>query len=215
MIRLILFGPPGVGKGTQGKRLAGDMGLIQIATGDMLRAAVAAGSPLGEQAKAYMDSGNLVPDAVVIGLIKERINNDDAGNGFILDGFPRNLNQARSLAEMLKDCGIELDRVVFLDASHDTLIRRLSGRLACRACGFGFHRHYSPPRVEGRCDRCDGELYQRDDDKEKVIAARLEVYHQQTEPLLVYYAASSGFRKIDANGDPDDVYGNLRQSLAD
>jgi len=215
LIRLILFGPPGVGKGTQGKRLAGDMGLIQISTGDMLRAAVAVGSPLGEKAKTYMDSGNLVPDEVVVGLIKERINNDDAGNGFILDGFPRNLNQARSLAKMLKDCGLELDRVVFLDASYDTLIRRLSGRLACRACGFGFHRHYSPPRVEGRCDRCNGELYQRDDDKEEVIAARLEVYHQQTEPLLAYYAASSGFRKIDANGDPDDVYGHLRQVLAD
>jgi len=214
-MQLVLFGPPGVGKGTQGTRLAAEKGLVQIATGDMLREAVAAGTPLGKQAQSYMDAGKLVPDDVVIGLIRERICADDVENGFILDGFPRNLDQARALSGMLETNGFKLDRVVFLDADKEVLIRRLCGRLICRACGFGFHRHYSPPRIGGRCDHCDGELYQRDDDKEEVIASRLEVYHQQTLPLLNYYSELAGFRKIDANGNSDDVYGNLLLALAE
>jgi len=214
-MHLILFGPPGVGKGTQGIRLAEEKGLVQIATGDMLREAVASGTPLGQQAQTYMDAGGLVPDEVVIGLIEERIAADDVQSGFILDGFPRNLDQARALAVMFEGNGFELDRVIFLDADKEVLINRLSGRLICRGCGFGFHRHYSPPCVEGCCDHCNGELYQRDDDKEAVIAARLDVYHRQTLPLLDYYSESPVFRRIDANGSSDDVYRNILMALAD
>jgi adenylate kinase len=213
-MRLVLFGPPGVGKGTQSKRLAEEFGLVHIAPGDILREAVKAGTGLGMEARKYMDAGALVPDDVVNGLIEEQIKDDRANAGFILDGYPRNLAQARALTKMLRRYGMELDRVIFLDAGRAALIRRLSGRLTCKACGFGFHRHYSPPRVEGRCDRCGGELCQRDDDREEVIAARLETYGQETEPLLDYYSDHPGFRKVNAEADPDEVYSNLKMVLA-
>ncbi|HXH64437.1 MAG TPA: nucleoside monophosphate kinase, partial [Mariprofundaceae bacterium] len=159
-MNLVLFGPPGVGKGTQGMRLAQEEGLAHLATGDILRAAVRDGTEYGKRAKAFMDGGKLVPDEIVVGMIEERITgNGDAG--FLLDGFPRNVAQARALEAMLDGHGMHLDRVVFMHAPEDALIERLSGRLICRACGFSFHRQYSPPRVAGRCDRCGGELYQR------------------------------------------------------
>lgn len=210
---IVLFGPPGVGKGTQGVRLAKEMNIAQFATGDLLRSAVREGTTLGQKAKQYMDAGELVPDEVVIGMIEERIGGEDAANGFLLDGFPRNVPQAEALDRMLAGHGIEIDRVVFMDASREQLLERLSGRLTCRACGFGFHRHYSPPRQEGRCDRCGGELYQRDDDREEVIAQRLDVYSKQTAPLLEYYADRSGFRKVDAGGDVEQVYLLLEEAV--
>jgi len=212
-MNIILFGPPGVGKGTQGVTLAEKLGIIQIAMGDLLRAAVQEGTPLGVKAKAFMDAGKLVPDDVVIGMIEERITADDAEAGFLLDGFPRNVPQAEALAAMLDNHGLKIDRVVFMDAPETMLLERLSGRLICRGCGFGFHRHYSPPREAGSCDRCGGELYQRDDDREEVIAKRLGVYLDQTQPLLEYYSGSDAFAKINASGEVEAVYKELEQAV--
>jgi adenylate kinase len=212
-MNIVLFGPPGVGKGTQSDMLVKELGMTHFAMGDILRAAVSDGSDLGLKAKAYMDAGKLVPDDVVVGMIEERITDSSASAGFLLDGFPRNVSQAEALAAMLGKHGKQIDRVVFMDAPEDMLLERLSGRLICRACGFGFHRHYSPPREEGRCDRCGGELYQRDDDREEVINQRLEVYAEQTKPLLDYYNALPSFRKLDASGEMKAVYAVLIEAV--
>jgi len=212
-MNLVLFGPPGVGKGTQGMRLAQEINLVHLATGDILRAAVRDGTEYGKQAKAYMDEGKLVPDAIVVGMIEERI--VDASAGFLLDGFPRNVAQAKALEAMLARHDMHIDRVVFMHAPEKALIERLSGRLICRACGFSFHRQYSPPRVAGRCDHCGGELYQRDDDREDVIAERLKVYRAQTEPLLAYYRDAEGFRQVDAAGEMQAVYTALKEAVED
>jgi len=213
-MNVLLFGPPGVGKGTQGVRLAEEFGLRHLAMGDILRAAVREGTPTGLKAKAYMEAGELVPDQVVVGLIEECILRDRA-QGFLLDGFPRNVAQAEALNEMLKRHGLSIERIVFMDAPEEELIRRLSGRLVCRACGFGFHRHYSPPRKSGVCDRCGGELYQREDDREQVIADRLKVYQEQTRPLLAHYAGQPGFARVDASGAMNEVYERLKQVVSD
>lgn len=211
-MNLILFGPPGVGKGTQGERLATEEGIQHMAMGDLLRAAVREGTEAGLQAKTFMDGGKLVPDVVVVAMIEEKIAADkDAG--FLLDGFPRNVPQAQALDAMLAKHGVTIDHVVFMDAPKGNLLERLSGRLICRACGFGFHRQYSPPQKSGYCDRCNGELYQRDDDREDVIAHRLEVYQEQTEPLLGYYQSREGFSRIDASGEMDLVYAGLKQAV--
>ena len=212
-MNVILFGPPGVGKGTQGSRLAEKLGIIPIAMGDLLRAAVKEETALGLKAKGYMDAGKLVPDEVVIGMIEERITAPDAANGFLLDGFPRNVPQAEALAAMLAKHGLKIERVIFMDAPESILLERLCGRLICKACGFGFHRHYSPPRESGSCDCCGGELYQRDDDREDVIAQRLGVYAEQTQPLLDFYSGAKGFFKIDASGDVQDVYAALEKAV--
>jgi len=212
-MNVILFGPPGVGKGTQGVQLSEKLGIIQIAMGDLLRAAVKEGTDLGLKAKAFMDAGKLVPDEVVIGMIEERITAEDAKAGFLLDGFPRNVPQAEALAAMLSKHGLKIERVAFMDAPKSVLLERLCGRLICRACGFGFHRHYSPPREEGCCDRCSGELYQRDDDREEVIAQRLDVYQEQTQPLLDFYESTEGFFKIEASGEVSDVYKELEKAV--
>ncbi|MDQ6953977.1 MAG: adenylate kinase [Mariprofundaceae bacterium] len=210
-MNIVLFGPPGVGKGTQGIQLSEALGIVQIAMGDLLRAAVKDGTVLGIKAKSFMDAGKLVPDNVVIGMIEERITAADAEAGFLLDGFPRNVAQAEALALMLDEHGLKIERVVFMSAPESMLLERLSGRLICKACGFGFHRHYSPPREEGCCDQCSGELYQRDDDREEVIVQRLSVYQEQTQPLLDYYSNSNGFSKIDAAGEVQDVYKKLEK----
>lgn len=214
-MHLILFGPPGVGKGTQGARLAEELGIPQVATGDILRAEVAAASELGQKAKTFMDAGKLVPDEVVVGMIESRITADDAADGFLLDGFPRNVAQAQALDSMLASHDMAVDRVVFMDAAEEQLIERLCGRLICRGCGFGFHRHYSPPRTEGLCDKCGGELYQRDDDREDVIAERLAVYREQTQPLLSYYRKSPAFRQVQAGDEIDKVYADLKRAVAE
>ncbi len=211
-MNLVLFGPPGVGKGTQGEKLAAESGIQHMAMGDILRAAVSEGTDAGKQARVYMDGGKLVPDAVVIAMIEDVIMaGGDAG--FVLDGFPRNVAQAEALAEMLFRHGLNIDRIVFMDAPEETLLKRLCGRLICRACGFGFHRQYSPPRKAGYCDRCGGELYQRDDDREEVIAQRLVVYSEQTKPLLAYYQDKPGFFKLDASGEMQSVYAALKQAV--
>ncbi len=212
-MNIILFGPPGVGKGTQGVKLASKFGIIHLAMGDLLRAAVAEKTELGLKAKAFMDAGKLVTDDLVIGLIEERIVSADANQGFLLDGFPRNVAQATALNEMLDRHGLKIDRVIFMDASNEALLERLTGRLICSACGFSFHRHYSPPKIEGQCDKCGGSLYQRADDTEEVISRRLEVYAEQTAPLLDFYGQDEAFRKVNAEAGMDEVYSSLLEAV--
>jgi len=213
-MNIILFGPPGVGKGTQGSRLAAELSIPVFSTGDMLRAAVRNQTALGLSAKAYMDRGELVPNEVVIGLIEERLGTEETHNGFLLDGFPRNVAQAVSLNAMLAKHGATIDAVLFMDAPEADLIERLSGRLMCRGCGFGFHRQYSPPREAGKCDKCGADLYQRDDDRESVIADRLKVYHEQTRPLAEFYSSQACYREVDAAQSVDEVYGDLKMAVA-
>ena len=210
-MNVILFGPPGVGKGTQGGRLAEAFGLQPVATGDLLRSEVKAGSELGLKAKSFMDAGGLVPDAVVVGMIESRLGGD--GAGLLLDGFPRNVAQAEALASMLSSHGQRLDRVIFMDADHEQLVQRLSGRRICRDCGRSYHVHFSPSKVDGVCDHCGGELYQRDDDCEQVIENRLAVYQAQTEPLIAYYRGQPAFRRVDGGASLDAVYDALRQAM--
>ncbi len=211
-MNLVLFGPPGVGKGTQGERFSSEHGMSHLAMGDILRAAVRDETGAGKQARAYMDAGKLVPDALVVSMIEDRMA-ADAAAGFLLDGFPRNVAQAEALDAMLARHGLTLDKVVFMDAPESHLLERLSGRLVCRACGFGFHRHYSPPREAGRCDRCGGELSQREDDRGDVVVHRLHVYNEQTEPLVAYYRGKAGFIKLDASGEMQAVYTALKEAV--
>jgi adenylate kinase len=185
-VRVAFLGPPGAGKGTQARDLAQEWRVLHLATGDMLREAVATGSPLGREAKTYMDQGALVPDDVIIRMMAERLG-AAAGRGFILDGFPRTIAQAEALARLLKDLGQTLDTVVYFDVSEPELLRRLTGRRVCRKCGHTYHLTSNPPKRPGVCDACGGELYQRDDDTEATVRNRLEVYRRQTAPLLDYY----------------------------
>ena len=186
-VRIAFLGPPGAGKGTQARDLAQEWGVLHLATGDMLREAVAAGSPLGREAKDYMDRGALVPDDVIIRMMGERLGRADARRGFILDGFPRTIAQAEALGTLLKDLGLTLDTVVYFDVSEPELLRRLTGRRVCRKCGHTYHLVSNPPRRPGVCDACGGELYQREDDSEATVRNRLDVYRRQTSPLLDYY----------------------------
>jgi adenylate kinase len=212
-VNVILLGPPGVGKGTQAKRLTEEYRIPQISTGDMLRAAIKAGSQLGKEAKGFMDRGALVPDSVVLGLVDERIRADDAKNGFMLDGFPRTVVQADTLGEMLVKQGRTIDHVICLAAANDELVRRLSGRRTCNKCSAPFHVDFKPPRKPGVCDACGGELYQRDDDKEEAIRTRLITYDTQTKPLIEYYKGKKILRSVDGLGSMDAVYARIREAL--
>jgi adenylate kinase len=196
-MKLILLGPPGAGKGTQAKMLTEHFAIPQIATGDILRGAVQAGTALGLQAKGYMDAGALVPDDVVIGIVRERIQERDCTAGFILDGFPRTVAQADALQVNLKEMGRLLDRVISLSVDADALVERLTGRRTCRSCGRGYHVRFDPPRDSRSCDACGGELYQRDDDQETTIRKRLTVYDQQTAPLIAYYRTAGLLTELD------------------
>jgi adenylate kinase len=196
-MKLILLGPPGAGKGTQAKMLTERFNIPQIATGDILRGAVQAGTALGLQAKAYMDAGGLVPDEVVIGIVRERLQQEDCVAGFILDGFPRTVAQADALQMNLETLGRRLDRVVSLTVNADALVERLTGRRTCRGCGRGYHISFEPPRNPQLCDVCGGELYQRDDDREETIRKRLTVYDQQTSPLTRYYQSAGLLIELD------------------
>lgn len=199
-MRVAFLGPPGAGKGTQAKALAGEWSVPHIATGDMLREAVAAGTALGRQAQAYMDKGALVPDDVIIGMIAERLRRPDAGAGFVLDGFPRTIAQAEGLEHLLKEIGQPLERVVYFEVAESELVRRLTGRRVCRACGHSFHLVSNPPRQEWTCDACGGELYQRADDSEATVRNRLAVYRTQTAPLLDWYAAKGLLVTVNGEG---------------
>jgi adenylate kinase len=204
-VRLVLVGPPGAGKGTQAQFIASHLAIPKVSTGDIFRYNVSAGTGLGRQAKAFMDRGDLVPDEVTVAMVASRLQEDDALSGFLLDGFPRNLPQAETLKKMLADWGLRLDLVLELVVDHDEVIRRLSGRRTCRKCGRVWHVAFDPPSVTGKCDECGGELFQRDDDREETIRHRLEVYEQQTQPLISYYADEGILLGIDATGPVEDV----------
>ena len=214
-MRLIFLGPPGAGKGTQSRELAREWGVPQVATGEMLREAVAAGTPLGREAKRIMDSGALVPDDVMIGLIAERLRQPDAAGGFILDGFPRTIAQAEALERLLKDLGHTLDAVLYFEVAEPELVRRLTGRRLCRQCQTAFHLVSAPPRRAGVCDRCDGELYQREDDSEATVRHRLQVYAQQTSPLLDYYRQRGQFAPINGEGAIGAIRDAIRRAATD
>ena len=212
-MNIILLGPPGAGKGTQAKRMIDKYGIPQISTGDMLRAALKEGTPLGLEAKKYMDKGALVPDSVVIGLVKERIQQKDAAKGYMLDGFPRNVSQAEALDNMLGELNQKIDDVVCIEVPNDELVGRLTGRRTCRNCGAGYHVMFDPPKKEGVCDKCGGELYQRDDDNETTVKSRLKVYEDQTAPLIDYYSKQSKLRRINGVGDMEEIFGRITSVL--
>jgi adenylate kinase len=209
-MRLAFLGPPGAGKGTQARELAHEWGVPHLATGDMLREALAAGSRLGLEAKGYMDQGALVPDAVIIDLMRERLAKPDAAKGFIVDGFPRTIAQAAALTGLLKDSGQSLDAVIFFDVSERELLRRLTGRRVCRQCQTTYHLVSAPPRTAAACDKCGGELYQREDDSEKTARHRLEVYARQTAPLLDYYRQRSLLSTVVGEGSIESIRQAIR-----
>ena len=213
-VRLIFLGPPGAGKGTQARRLADAEGIPQIATGDMLRDAAARGLRLGLEAKSYMDRGALVPDEVVIGLVAERLEAPDAKRGFILDGFPRTAAQAEALERLLRDRDLAIERMIFLEISEGELLRRLTGRRVCRQCQAAYHVAFSPPKQTGQCDRCGGELYQREDDSEAAVRRRLEVYAAQTAPLLDYYQNRGLLTRVKGDGPMEAIGAAIRAALS-
>jgi len=204
-VRLVLVGPPGAGKGTQAQFIAAQFAIPKISTGDIFRANVSEGTELGMTAKKYMDAGDLVPDEVTSAMVRERLKEEDAGDGFLLDGFPRTVPQAVTLDEMLADLGVALDVVQELVVDDEEVIRRLSGRRTCRSCGHIWHVDFDPPTREGICDDCGGQLFQRDDDKPVTVRHRLEVYAEQTAPLIAFYAEKGVLVGIDATGPVDDV----------
>jgi adenylate kinase len=212
-MRIVLLGAPGAGKGTQAKKLIEKYGMPQISTGDLLRAAVSAGSLLGKEAKSYMDKGELVPDRVVLGMVEERLKQDDCKNGYILDGFPRNTAQAEALDKMLASLNMQLTAALSVDVPFDDLMKRLTGRRTCKACGQMYNIYFKPPAKEGACDKCGGELFQRDDDKEATIKKRLEVYNAQTAPLFDYYGKKGIVKSVSGTGSIDDIFKKVCEAL--
>ncbi|UCE84176.1 MAG: adenylate kinase [Deltaproteobacteria bacterium] len=213
-MNIILLGPPGAGKGTQAKMLVDQYQIPQISTGDILRAAVKEGTQLGKEAKSYMDKGELVPDSVVIGIVEERIKEPDCAKGYMLDGFPRTVPQAEALDGMLQNLSSMIDHVVSIEVGKEELVKRLTGRRTCRECGAGYHVMFDPPKTEDVCDKCGGELYQRDDDNVETVTSRLEVYEAQTLPLIGYYKTQGKVRPIDGVGDIKDIFGRITQVLS-
>lgn len=213
-LNLVLLGPPGSGKGTQGERLQADFRLPYWATGDILRAAVEEGTEIGKKAKEYMDAGDLVPDNVIVGVIADRIGTEEAGDGFILDGFPRTTPQAEALDAKMKELGRELTAAILIDVPGEEVIRRLSGRRTCKENGHVFHVDFDPPEKEGVCDVCGGELIVRDDDKPEVIKHRLQQYAEKTEPLIDYYEKRGILRRVDGAKGPSEVEEQIHALLA-
>ena len=208
-MKIILLGPPGAGKGTQAKGLAGRLSLTHISTGDLLRQNVAKGTGLGKEAKAYMDKGALVPDALVNQMLKRRFEEADIKKGFILDGYPRNFNQAAELDSILKSRDSAIDLVIYLETSEKVIIQRLTGRLVCKVCGANFHIANMPPKVKGVCDSCGGKLYQRTDDNEQTVRNRLEVYKNEVASLIDYYQTQGKLKRVDSDGESEAVLQNM------
>ena len=213
MMGIILLGPPGAGKGTQAKKLTGEFTIPQISTGDMLREAVKNGTELGVKAKGFMDAGGLVPDEVVIGIVKERLAAKDCAKGFILDGFPRTIPQAQALDRVTKELGKEIRFVLSLEVDQNELMERLCGRRTCTGCGAMFHVKFNPPKAAGKCDKCGTALIQRDDDKEETITARLANYNKATAPLLDYYRNTGKIRTVMASGEIEAIYASIVKIL--
>jgi len=213
-LNLILVGPPGAGKGTQAERLTEDFNLPYYATGNILRAAVAEGTELGRQAKEHMDAGRLVPDELIVGVILEALKTEEAADGFLLDGFPRNVSQADALGAALDGVGRRLTAVLLIDVSDDEVVRRLSGRRTCTKAGHTYHVEFDPPKHEGVCDQDGSKLVQRDDDKPETIRNRLRVYHEQTEPLVEYYEQRDLLRRFDGSRTPTEVHDHVRATIA-
>ena len=214
-MNLIMLGPPGSGKGTQAKRLTERFGIPQISTGDILREAVKEGTPLGKEAKRYMDEGKLVPDEVVVGIVRERLKEPDCEKGFILDGFPRTVAQAEALDRILEEMGRKIDHVIDIEVSEDELLKRLTGRRTCKRCGAMYHIIFNPPKRDGICDQCGGELYQRDDDEEETIKARLKVYREQTAPLIDYYEKRGLLRRIEGSGKIEEIEERILKAIGE
>ena len=211
---LVMFGPPGAGKGTQAQRIQKDLSLVQLSTGDMLRAAKEAGTPVGLKAKAAMESGQLVTDEIVVGIIAERISETDCKNGFILDGFPRTLAQAEALDVMLAEKGLKLSHVVEMEVDDAVIVERVSGRFTCATCNEGYHDSFKPTKVEGTCDECGGnEFIRRPDDNAETVASRLKAYHDQTAPLLPYYRDKGLLRTVDGMASIDEVGRQISEVL--
>ncbi|WP_067934861.1 adenylate kinase [Alicyclobacillus kakegawensis] len=211
-MQIVLLGMPGAGKGTQAARIHDDYGLVHISTGDMFRAAAAMGTPLGDKVKGYLDSGKLVPDDVTIEVVRERLRQPDAERGFLLDGFPRTLPQAEALDAMLEDIGLGLSAALYIHVPQEVLLSRMTGRRICRECGATYHVVFQPPRQEGICDRCGGELYQRSDDTEEAVKTRLQQY-AHTAPLVEYYRKRGLLRQVDGQRPIDEVYAEVRSIL--
>lgn len=208
-MRLVLLGAPGAGKGTQAKKLIEKHKIPQISTGDILRKAVADGTPLGKEAKVIMDKGELVPDKIVLGLVEERVKQADCKNGFILDGFPRNTAQAEALDKLLNNMGMPLDSALSVDVPKDDLMKRLTGRRTCKSCQQMYNVYYSPPKKDAICDKCGGELFQRGDDKEETIKKRLDVYDAQTAPLMDYYKKKGIVKSVMGVGSIDEIFNKV------
>ncbi|MDD4953304.1 MAG: adenylate kinase [Candidatus Omnitrophica bacterium] len=208
-MNIVLLGPPGAGKGTQAKRLAEKLSLPHISTGDILRQNAKEGTQLGKEAKSYMERGLLVPDELMSKMLIDRFSNPDVKKGFILDGYPRNISQAKVLEGLLKQLGLDIDLVVYLDSAEEIIIQRLSGRLVCSKCGMIFHIKNMPPKLDGICDNCGGKLYQRSDDKEETVKKRLQVYRQEASALIKYYQDQKKLSRLSADEDKDIVLDNI------
>ncbi len=212
-MKILLMGPPGAGKGTQAEKLTEILQVPHISTGDMFRSAIKEETQMGMLAKSYMDKGELVPDEVTVGIVKDRIAEDDCKKGFLLDGFPRTVVQADALEKILEELGIKLDSVVNIEVPLEELIGRLTGRRICKSCGATYHMLFNPPAQEGLCDKCGGQLYQRDDDTEETAKNRLEVYEKQTAPLLEYYKNTGLLVNVNGNQSMDDVLAEILKVL--
>ncbi|EAF4181629.1 adenylate kinase [Listeria monocytogenes] len=213
-MKLVLMGLPGAGKGTQAEQIVEKYNIPHISTGDMFRAAMKNNTELGRKAKSFMDNGDLVPDEVTNGIVRERLSEDDAKDGFLLDGFPRTVEQAQELENILSDLGTELDAVINIDVEKDVLMKRLTGRWICRTCGKTYHEIYNPPKVPGKCDLDGGELYQRDDDKKETVEKRLNVNIKQTKPLLDFYSEKGKLHNINGEQEIKDVFVDVEKILA-